>query len=69
MQHYDLTKLEEHRKMEEMLLKYWEEHKIMYKAFEKNKGKKTLYMMDGPPYTTASAHFTASPSSCSLRGG
>ncbi len=36
-------------KMEEKILKFWEENKIFEKSLEKNKGKKNFVFYEGPP--------------------
>ncbi|MAG08261.1 isoleucine--tRNA ligase [Candidatus Woesearchaeota archaeon] len=43
-------------KSEPEILSYWKEKKVYEKAKEKNKGKKTFYFLDGPPYTSGKVH-------------
>ncbi|MEG2144906.1 MAG: class I tRNA ligase family protein, partial [Oscillospiraceae bacterium] len=38
------------------MVKKWEEDEIYYKMIEKNKGKKSFVLHDGPPYANASIH-------------
>lgn len=38
------------------MLSFWDKNKIYQKAKEKNKGKKSFYFLDGPPYTSGSVH-------------
>ena len=42
--------------IEPEILKFWETQKIYQKAKEKNKGKKSYYFLDGPPYTSGRIH-------------
>jgi len=46
----------EHKKIEEEILKFWEEKKIYEKAKKKNDGNPTFYFCDGPPYATGQIH-------------
>ncbi len=41
---------------EKTILKFWEKNNIREKAVKKNKGKKTFYFLDGPPYTSGKIH-------------
>ena len=43
-------------KTEPEILKFWEDKKIHEKANKKNKGKKSFYFLDGPPYTSGKVH-------------
>ena len=43
-------------KLEPEILKFWEKEKIYEKAKKKNKGKKSFYFLDGPPYTSGKVH-------------
>ena len=38
------------------ILKFWEDKRIYKKAKDKNKGKKSFYFLDGPPYTSGKVH-------------
>jgi len=42
--------------IEKEILDFWEKNKIYPKAKEKNKGKKSFYFLDGPPYTSGKIH-------------
>ncbi|MBI4140658.1 isoleucine--tRNA ligase [Candidatus Woesearchaeota archaeon] len=42
--------------IEPEILSFWEKNKIYQKAKDKNKGKKSFYFLDGPPYTSGSVH-------------
>jgi isoleucyl-tRNA synthetase len=44
-------------KLEEEVLKFWEENKIFEKSLKKNKGKKPYVFYDGPPFATGSPHY------------
>lgn len=43
-------------KMEEEILKFWEEEKIFEKSLEKTKGGKPYTFYDGPPFATGTPH-------------
>lgn len=43
-------------KDEKEILKFWEENGIVEKARKKNKGNKSFYFLDGPPYTSGKIH-------------
>ncbi|MBI4146432.1 isoleucine--tRNA ligase [Candidatus Woesearchaeota archaeon] len=38
------------------ILKFWKDNQIYEKLVARNKGKKTFYYLDGPPYTTGKIH-------------
>ena len=42
--------------IEKEILDFWEKNKIYDKAKAKNKGKKSYYFLDGPPYTSGRIH-------------
>ena len=42
--------------IEKEILDFWEKNKIYQKAKENNKGKKSFYFLDGPPYTSGKIH-------------
>ena len=42
--------------IEPEILKFWEENRIHQKAKDRNKGKKSFYFLDGPPYTSGRIH-------------
>jgi isoleucyl-tRNA synthetase len=44
------------KKIEEEMLKFWDEKKIYERSKKKNAKGKKFYMMDGPPYANASIH-------------
>ncbi|NQU98816.1 isoleucine--tRNA ligase [Candidatus Woesearchaeota archaeon] len=44
------------RIVEKEIKKLWDKNKIYDKAKKKNKGKKSFYFLDGPPYTSGSVH-------------
>jgi len=44
-------------KMEEKIIKFWEEQKIFEKSLEKNKDKKSYVFYDGPPFATGTPHY------------
>ncbi|MFA7209500.1 MAG: isoleucine--tRNA ligase [Parcubacteria group bacterium] len=44
-------------KMEEEILKFWEENNIFEKSLEKNKDKKHYVFYDGPPFATGTPHY------------
>jgi len=44
------------KQLEPEILKFWEDKKIYSKAKNKNKGKKSFYFLDGPPYTSGRIH-------------
>ena len=44
------------KEVEESVLSYWDKHKIYETLKEANKGKKKLYFLDGPPYTSGKVH-------------
>jgi isoleucyl-tRNA synthetase len=50
-----MTILEDQKKVEEQILKFWEVNKIPEKV-RKLKKKKLFYFLDGPPYATGSIH-------------
>ncbi len=43
-------------KTEEEILSFWKENRIYEKAKERNRGKKSFYFLDGPPYTSGKIH-------------
>ena len=43
-------------KNEEKIIQYWTENGINEKVKEKNRGKKPLYFLDGPPFVTGDLH-------------
>lgn len=43
-------------KNEEEVLSYWKSNKIMDKIRSKNKGKKSFYFLDGPPFVSGDLH-------------
>src|SRR3989338_1873807 len=42
--------------IEKEILGFWEKNKIYEKAKSQNKGKKSYYFLDGPPYTSGKIH-------------
>ncbi|MDP1884816.1 MAG: class I tRNA ligase family protein [Candidatus Moranbacteria bacterium] len=44
-------------KMEEGILKFWEEQKIFEKSLEKTKDKPAYVFYDGPPFATGTPHY------------
>ncbi len=42
--------------LEPQMLEFWNKNKIYNQAKSKNKGKKSFYFLDGPPYTSGSVH-------------
>jgi isoleucyl-tRNA synthetase len=46
----------EFKKIEEEILKFWEEHKIYEKSKKKNEKGKKFYFLQGPPYTSGKLH-------------
>ena len=44
------------KKVEENILKFWKEKKILDNLRKKLKGKKKFYFLDGPPYTSGRIH-------------
>jgi len=50
-----MTILEDQKKAEEQILKFWKQKKIPEKV-RKLKKKKTFFFLDGPPYATGSIH-------------
>jgi isoleucyl-tRNA synthetase len=42
--------------MEPEILEFWKKYEIYKKAKAKNKGKKSFYFLDGPPYTSGKVH-------------
>ena len=44
------------KKVEEEVLKFWEDNKIYEKVKEKNKDGKKFYFLQGPPYTSGKLH-------------
>ena len=42
--------------IEKEILGFWQKNKIYGKAKKKNKGKKSYYFLDGPPYTSGNIH-------------
>ncbi|MBU0532795.1 isoleucine--tRNA ligase [Candidatus Micrarchaeota archaeon] len=46
----------DHRKIEKEVLDFWKKHDIYQKAKEQNKGEKSFYFCDGPPYATGQIH-------------
>ncbi|MFW6024939.1 MAG: isoleucine--tRNA ligase [Candidatus Woesearchaeota archaeon] len=45
-----------HKKVEEDILKYWDEEEIYKAAKEKNNKNQKFYFLDGPPYTSGKIH-------------
>jgi len=43
-------------KQEPEILNFWNKNKIYQKAKKANKGKKSFYFLDGPPYTSGKVH-------------
>ncbi|MDE1855741.1 MAG: isoleucine--tRNA ligase [Candidatus Micrarchaeota archaeon] len=43
-------------KIEDEVLGYWQERKILHKVMEKNKGKKKFFFLEGPPYANGELH-------------
>jgi len=50
MEHYDF------KRVEEQVLKFWEDKGIYHKAQSKNKKGKKFYFLQGPPYTSGKLH-------------
>ena len=48
--------MEDFKKIEEEMLKFWNDNKIYEKSVKKNSKGKKFYMMDGPPYATGHIH-------------
>lgn len=44
------------RETELGILEFWNKNKILDKLRKKNKGKKSFYFLDGPPYTSGKVH-------------
>ncbi|MDO8240378.1 MAG: isoleucine--tRNA ligase [Candidatus Moranbacteria bacterium] len=44
-------------KMEEEVLKFWEENQVFEKSLEKNKDKQAYVFYDGPPFATGNPHY------------
>lgn len=44
-------------KIDEEVLKYWNEEEVFQKSLDKNKGKKTYVFYDGPPFATGMPHY------------
>jgi isoleucyl-tRNA synthetase len=44
-------------KMEEEIVKFWEENKIFEKSLEKTRGKPPYVFYDGPPFATGTPHY------------
>ena len=44
------------KEIEPKIMDFWVENNIYGRAKEKNKGKKTFYFHDGPPYTSGKVH-------------
>ncbi|MCX6706560.1 MAG: isoleucine--tRNA ligase [Candidatus Woesearchaeota archaeon] len=44
------------KEVEESVLEFWKKNKVYEKAKKKNKGRKTFYFLDGPPYTSGKVH-------------
>ena len=42
--------------IEEEIIAFWKKNKIYEKSKKKNKGKKSYYFLDGPPYTSGKVH-------------
>ncbi len=42
--------------IEEEILAFWQKNRIYEKAKKQNKGKKSYYFLDGPPYTSGKIH-------------
>lgn len=51
-----LPKHYEPEKLEEEILRWWEENKIYEKAKKASEGGEKFYFLDGPPYVTSSIH-------------
>ncbi len=43
-------------KKEEDIIRYWNDHNILEKIREKNKGMKPFYFLDGPPFVSGDLH-------------
>jgi len=48
--------MQDFRKIEEDILKFWEKNKIYEKSKKKNKKGKKFYFLQGPPYTSGKIH-------------
>ncbi|MDD5253559.1 MAG: isoleucine--tRNA ligase [Candidatus Nanoarchaeia archaeon] len=46
----------DHKKVEESILKYWQDNHIYENLKKKLKGNKKFYFLDGPPYTSGRLH-------------
>ena len=42
--------------IEQEILEFWKQNNIYQKVKERNKGKKSFYYLDGPPYTSGKIH-------------
>jgi len=50
--------------VEPKIFDFWKKNKILEKAKEKNKDKKTFYFLDGPPYTSGRVHIGTAWNQC-----
>jgi isoleucyl-tRNA synthetase len=48
--------MQDFKKIEGEIFRFWKNKKILEKVRKKNKGKKKFYFLDGPPYTSGKIH-------------
>ena len=50
------SQMYDHKKVEEEMLKFWEENRIYEKTKKRNEAGRPFYFCDGPPYATGQIH-------------